>query len=577
MMRDGYLKKSSNNLTGVFNTDGINLFSSSKIELWPIYLAINEMSPQKRFNRENIIFVGIWQGKGKPPMNQFLGVFVQLVNSLYIDGVEIQVDGQLINVKLSVLCCVADLPAKAEILNMSYFNGPHACIKCEEPGKSVKQGGGTAKCYPYKVQGTRSSQRTQESVLHNMRSGSNRSRSKGFKGTSSLLNLQNYNIVTGTVPEYMHCVLLGVTKTLMTKWFSSVNSKKDYFIGNHLKEISNRMSNLKPPENIERLPRDLEKHYNHFKATELQSWLLYYAFPCVKDFLKDDYLENFSYLSEAIHILLRDAISQEMLVDATELLDQFYGSFQRLYGDGSCGLNVHNTGYHLTEYVKLLGPLWAWSAFPFEDANAMLLQAVHGTGTVMKQVMKFRQIQSGIRRKGLDLKKNDSRKITYNALNCDVAGAAKSIKPEQIRNEVRQHIEMVHGAAELKKVDRIIVGGKRFYSKQYTRMKKRICSVVLYRNDEVGSIKYFILCNNIVYAVIQKMKQIPNMQIPGIRIASHYTAVEFTEHESIIDVSDLKEVLVYLDTRDDENVHRNVANYAQVVRMPNKFGHAVFK
>ena len=156
-------------------------------------------------------------------------------------------------------------------------------------------------------------------------------------------------------------------------------------------------------------------------------------------------------------------------------------------------------------------------------------------------------------------------------------GAAKSIKPEQIRNEVRQHIEMVHGAAELKKVDRIIVGGKRFYSKQYTRMKKRICSVVLYRNDEVGSIKYFILCNNIVYAVIQKMKQIPNMHIPGIRIASHYTAVEFTEHESIIDVSDLKEVLVYLDTRDDENVHRNVANYAQVVRMPNKFGHAVFK
>ena len=73
------------------------------------------------------------------------------------------------------------------------------------------------------------------------------------------------------------------------------------------------------------------------------------------------------------------------------------------------------------------------------------------------------------------------------------------------------------------------------------------------------------------------MRQIPNSQIPGVRIAHHFTAVEITEHMSVIDVSELKEVLVYLDTRDNENVQCNAANYPQVVRMPNKFGHAVFK
>lgn len=56
------------NLTAIFNTDGINLYSSSKIELWPIFLAINELSPSLRFARENIILAGIWQGKGKPPI-----------------------------------------------------------------------------------------------------------------------------------------------------------------------------------------------------------------------------------------------------------------------------------------------------------------------------------------------------------------------------------------------------------------------------------------------------------------------------------------------------------------------------
>ena len=40
---DGY------NLTALLNTDGVSLFSSSKIELWPLYFVINELSPSTRF------------------------------------------------------------------------------------------------------------------------------------------------------------------------------------------------------------------------------------------------------------------------------------------------------------------------------------------------------------------------------------------------------------------------------------------------------------------------------------------------------------------------------------------------
>jgi len=41
-----------------------------------------------------------------------------------------------------------DLPAKAAILNMRYFNGQYACITCEELGQTVKQGKGPARCFP---------------------------------------------------------------------------------------------------------------------------------------------------------------------------------------------------------------------------------------------------------------------------------------------------------------------------------------------------------------------------------------------------------------------------------------------
>jgi hypothetical protein len=579
MGENGFLNRTSNNLTGIFNTDGVNLFSSSKIDLWPIFLAINELSPQKRFARENIILVGIWQGKGKPPFNSFFKEFVEQMNSIYEEGVQVMIDGNSFNVKLSVICCVTDLPAKAELFNMSYFNGTYACIKCEEMGMTVKQGKGYAKCYPYRNKNIRSRARNQDSVIQHMLLGSPNNRSKGFKGLSILSQLKNYDIVQGTVPEYMHGILLGVTKTLLTKWFSSSESKCDYFIGDHLKEISERMENLKPPEHIERLPRDLERNYNHFKATELQSWLLYYAYPCIKDFLKDEFMENFSYLSEAVFILLSDYITEEMLLKATDLLDKFYATFQHLYGDGSCGLNVHNTGIHLSESVTHLGPIWAWSSFPFEDVNAALLQDVHGKRTVLKQVFKHIQIRSYIRKKGLELKRKDYRKITFSALNCDIAGAAKLLKPNEIESHVRQALKIDFTSnIKIKKVHRIILNDRRFYSEEYSRMQKRICSVVMYGDYSIGSIKYFIVYDNLVYAVIQKFQKIPVAQIQGnARVPNQYTAVRRTELISVVDVVQLKNVLVYLNIEKNESVANINGNYPYVVPVPNMYGHALFK
>ena len=226
-----------------------------------------------------------------------------------------------------------------------------------------------------------------------MLSATDKNRVQGFRGPSGLVSLDMFNFVEGIVPDYMHCILLGITKTLLGKWFSPTETGKDYFIGKHIKKISQRLSKIKPPDFIERLPRDLEKHYSSFKATELQSWLLYYALPCLDGVLPEIYLDHFSKISEAVYILLGDDLSNKALCHAEELLHSFYSTFEDLYGKGSCGLNVHNAGSHLVHYVRLFGPLWAWSCFPFEDSNASLLQSTHGTGCVIKQVFQCRQAQ----------------------------------------------------------------------------------------------------------------------------------------------------------------------------------------
>lgn len=71
-----------------------------------------------------------------------------------------------------------------------------------------------------------------------------------------------------------------------------------------------------------------------------------------------------------------------LLVSITFSLSKFV----YIAGDGSCGLNVHNAGAHLVDYVEGWGPLWAWSTFGFEDMNGTLMGFCHGTGNVCRQV-----------------------------------------------------------------------------------------------------------------------------------------------------------------------------------------------
>ena len=128
-------------ITAIFNTDGICLYSSSKVELWPIFLAINEIPPKERFSRENMLLVGMWQGKlkGKPTFFLYMSEFTCEINHLYNLGFLAECPEPRV-VKLAVIASTLDLPAKAGVLNQTYFNGSEACALCEETGHTTKQG-----------------------------------------------------------------------------------------------------------------------------------------------------------------------------------------------------------------------------------------------------------------------------------------------------------------------------------------------------------------------------------------------------------------------------------------------------
>ena len=47
----------------------------------------------------------------------------------------------------------------------------------------------------------------------------------GLKGPSWLLFVPEHNILAGNTVDYMHCVLLGVTRMILKLWFDSKHSQ----------------------------------------------------------------------------------------------------------------------------------------------------------------------------------------------------------------------------------------------------------------------------------------------------------------------------------------------------------------
>lgn len=74
LCEEGQFLESVENISVIFNSDGIPLYASSKVKLWPIFMAINEEPLSQRFARDNMILAGIWQGKSSPPFQLYFEI-----------------------------------------------------------------------------------------------------------------------------------------------------------------------------------------------------------------------------------------------------------------------------------------------------------------------------------------------------------------------------------------------------------------------------------------------------------------------------------------------------------------------
>jgi hypothetical protein len=232
-------------------------------------------------------------------------------------------------------------------------------------------------------------ERTDEEVLQYMKDSLEAEATIfGIKGPSPLVALENFDNVNSYVIDYMHCILLGVVKTILN--FLYVTLKINF------KEVEERILKVLPPSEITRIPDKIFK-FQQWKANQSRAFLLHYAYGALKGLIPEEYLSHLMLLSEGIYILLKSQISREDFEVAENKLNEFCANYTGLYGENNVTFNVHLV-LHIPTMVLNAGPLFTYSLFPFESKNGQIIKFVRGKNrTIEEATNKFMMYETGKR------------------------------------------------------------------------------------------------------------------------------------------------------------------------------------
>ena len=107
-----------------FNIDGLPIFKSSLIQLWPILAMVKAPA----LNSKPFV-CGVCMGRQKPPV-KFLDEFVQEMVDLMANGLEY--NNRQFRVHLHSFVC--DTPARCLIKQTKLYSGYQGCDKCSQEG-----------------------------------------------------------------------------------------------------------------------------------------------------------------------------------------------------------------------------------------------------------------------------------------------------------------------------------------------------------------------------------------------------------------------------------------------------------
>ncbi|KAK3932902.1 Opacity-related protein POPM1 [Frankliniella fusca] len=510
-------------LTLILNSDGVRIRKGSHNELWLLLCTIVEVPIQLR--SFFMIVLGVWYDSVAPNMNTFMKPFSQEMKILFECGVQWRhpKTGLVHNSKIRVQLVVADAPARAKLQNILNFNGRYGCNTCEV--KTVRStpipDKKTLRVYPYvHVPKLRNQEKMLAQARYVLETGVKHK--KGVKGASALSLIPGVDISRCIIPEYMHCVLLGVTKCMLCL-FTETAKQGPWSIRRSLPQIDSILKSIKHPDFIHRTQRQL-KSLCYWKASDFMYFLLYESLPVLKQFLSDNYFQHFMLLVMDIYLLMQKEITEADIVEADLYLRFFVNQFPQLYSDREQTSNLHNL-CHLSLCVQRHGPLHLTSAFPFESMNGIIAKATHGTNQVAKEIAKNIKITQGIH-------------ILQKIVNGNGSMRAQSSDGSVLGKALNFHLppeetSLLGFSDKFKVYSRAKIGYDTFTSELHKPLQTAN-HYILWKSDsetKYGSIKYFIYRNGTLYVCVKpfavdQLNVLHNSEI--LKVINHIVPVKLT-------------------------------------------------
>lgn len=352
-----------------------------------------------------------------------------------------------------------------------------------------------------------------------------------FSDISCLVAFEHFNILWSVGVEYMHCCLLGVEKRLLSTFLDPKNKKSNFYINPKKRKLLNsRILAIKPNADVVRKPRSLDQKAD-FKASEHKFMLLYYLPVCLEGCVPKLYVEHVRLLSAAIYILLQSTIPREEVDKAETMLKTFVKHHQELFGKMDMVMNIHLLK-HLAQSVRKLGPLWCFSAFPFERNNGNLMKMVNGTTDTLLQISsKYCLAKSLTKEEKSDENSKTAEKILLGKSEIIILKSFKALDTETSEEVDFSDKELcVHKRIKL---DNII-----YTSRSYTRPKKSIDYVIGLRDNSVGMAKFYIKMESKIYVVMEEYEIVDHI--------NHISKIMRTNQNILAPIYDIHVKYIYM-------------------------------
>lgn len=572
-------------LTLYMNVDGAAAFNSSSRSFVPQQLYINELPPKLRF--KHIILGGVYVANKEPKpqlMNLYNGDLCNQISELTENGINIlhHMSGKLINFKFTLCCVCVDTVARPICQNRIQFNGYFGCSWCYAHGKYA----GRAMRYPltesdsgirthekYVNDATEAERVNSEKQQANVRKTKTQKLSKpipkrppininGVKGSVPFINiLPLFDCLWGFPIDFLHGVLLGVTRQLWTRW--TTPNTQYYLTNKDRKKIDERLTSIKPTHEIHRFTRSTTQCAK-WKASEWGYWILFWSSICLKGILDIECFESYLLFVRSIHTLLQKNISAEDLQRCEYDLMKFVGECEIFYEETFMTFNVHSL-LHLCKSVEQSGPLWATSTFPFENGIFRQKKNINGPNGVSHQISR-KWLKKMLFLASLDASTDSEECKSFclnlfendQLVNClklpnGVALIGRGSRNPSVDCVIRNYLGNTCSSALI--FDRCIYEGKILHSEEYTRATRTKDSFVLLCGGQIVRIEHIIVVGDKCYIYAYQLNTLPsglstNMELNYIRLI----AKNNKNKALLVEIDEIKEKVVYINTENEAHV-----------------------